>query len=75
MEIGWMGPPRTLRQQQSRTCPNWLANKVYDDLDDLVADVKEWITSKNSNFFARGIDRLPSKWEAVIEVDGEYAPE
>uniref|UniRef100_A0A914E6J2 Mos1 transposase HTH domain-containing protein n=1 Tax=Acrobeloides nanus TaxID=290746 RepID=A0A914E6J2_9BILA len=29
----------------------------------------------NRDFFARGIDRLPSKWEAVIEVDGEYAPE
>ncbi|GFW98958.1 histone-lysine N-methyltransferase SETMAR [Trichonephila clavipes] len=24
---------------------------------------------------ARGIDCLPSKWEAVIEVDGNYAPE
>ena len=39
------------------------------------ADVKEWIASKNPEFFARGIDRLPSKWEAVIEVDGDYAPE
>ncbi|GFU44130.1 histone-lysine N-methyltransferase SETMAR [Trichonephila clavipes] len=24
---------------------------------------------------ARGIDHLSSKWEAVIEVDGDYAPE
>ncbi|GFS37442.1 histone-lysine N-methyltransferase SETMAR [Trichonephila inaurata madagascariensis] len=24
---------------------------------------------------ARGIDRLPSKWEAIIEVDSDYAPE
>ncbi|GFV46536.1 hypothetical protein TNCV_3234231 [Trichonephila clavipes] len=24
---------------------------------------------------ARGMDCLPSKWEAVIEVDGGYAPE
>ena len=50
-------------------------NKIYDDLDDLVTDAKAWIASKNSNFFARGIDCLPSKWETVIEVDGEYAPE
>jgi hypothetical protein len=49
--------------------------EVYDDLDELVADVKAWIASKNQRFFANGIDRLPSKWEAVIEVDGEYAPE
>ena len=59
----------------NRSLKNWLGNKVYDSLDDLVTAVKEWIASKNSNFFARGIDRLPSKWEAVIEVDGEYVPE
>ena len=59
----------------NRSLKNWLVNKVYDDLDDLVAAVKELIVSKNSNFFAREIDRLPSKWEAVIEVGGEYAPE
>ena len=49
--------------------------KIYDDLDDLETDVKAWIASKNSNRFARKIDSLPSKWKAVIEVDGEYAPE
>ena len=54
---------------------NWQANKVYEDLDDLVSDVKAWIASKNRDFFAHGINRLPTKWEAVIEVDGDYAPE
>ena len=54
---------------------NWQVNKVYIDLDNLEADVKAWIASKNRDSFARGIDRLPSKWEAVIEVDGDYAPE
>ncbi|KAK6730901.1 hypothetical protein RB195_007397 [Necator americanus] len=48
---------------------------IYDDLDDLVADIKAWIASKNRDFFARGIDRLPGKWEAVLEVDGDYALE
>ena len=52
-----------------------MLGKVYEDLNELVTDVKAWIASKNRNFFARGIDMLPSKWEAVIEVDGEYAPE
>ncbi|CAJ0947636.1 unnamed protein product, partial [Mesorhabditis belari] len=59
----------------NRSLKNWQTNKVYDDLDDLVADVKAWIASKNRDFFARGIDRLPSKWEAVLEVDGDYALE
>ena len=52
-----------------------MSNKVYDDLDELVDDVKAWIASKNRGFFERGIDMLPEKWEAVIEVDREYAPE
>uniref|UniRef100_A0A914CVG9 Mos1 transposase HTH domain-containing protein n=1 Tax=Acrobeloides nanus TaxID=290746 RepID=A0A914CVG9_9BILA len=54
---------------------NWMMNKVYEDLDELVDDVKAWIASKNRDFFVCGIDMLPSKWETVIEVDGEYAPE
>lgn len=59
----------------NRSLKNWQANKIYEGLDDLVADVKAWIASKNRDFFTRGIDHLPSKWEAVIEVEGEYAPE
>ena len=59
----------------NRPLKNWMSNKVYEDLDELVVDVKAWIASKDRHFFARGIDMLPSKWEAVIEVDGEYAPE
>ncbi len=59
----------------NRSLKNWQAGKGYDDLGDLVADVKAWIASKDRHFFARGIDRLPSKWEAVIKVDGDYAPE
>ena len=54
---------------------NWQVKKICGDLDDLVTDVIAWIASKNSNSFARRIAGLPSKWEAVIEVDGEYAPE
>lgn len=54
---------------------NWQVNKVYADLDNLVANVKAWLAHKNHDFFAHGIDCLPSKWEAVIEVDGDYAPE
>ena len=52
-----------------------MKDKSEDGLNDLVADVKAWIVSKDGHFFARGIDRLPSKWDAVIEVDGDYAPE
>lgn len=59
----------------NRSLKNWQSNKIYDDFDELTGDVKKWIASKNRDFFARGIDRLPGKWEAVIDVGGEYAPE
>jgi len=59
----------------NRSLENWQAGKVYENFDQLVANVKAWIASKDRHFFTRGIDRLPSKWEAVTQVDGEYAPE
>ena len=49
--------------------------KIYNDLDELVADVKVWIASKDTHFFARGIDRMSRQWEAAIEVNGDYPPE
>lgn len=45
-------------------------NKVYYDLDNLVADVNGW---NASNFFACGIDH--NLLEAVIEVDSDGTPE
>uniref|UniRef100_A0A914CA75 Uncharacterized protein n=1 Tax=Acrobeloides nanus TaxID=290746 RepID=A0A914CA75_9BILA len=54
---------------------NWQIGKVYNDVNELVADVKAWIASKDSHSFARGIDRMSHKWEAAIEVDGDYPPE
>ncbi|CAE1296019.1 unnamed protein product [Acanthosepion pharaonis] len=52
----------------NRSLKNWQVNNVYANLDNLVADFKAGIFSKNRDVFARGIDRLRSKWEAVIEV-------
>ena len=44
----------------------------YVDLDDLIADVKAWIASRNSDIFGHGIDRLTSKCVAVLQVDCDY---
>ena len=59
----------------NRSLNNWQTNKVYDDFDELVADVEAWIASRTRDFFARGINHLPSKSEELIKVDGNYAPE
>jgi len=42
---------------------------------EVVNDVKAWIASKSPEFFARGIDILPHKWELAMEYDGEYPPD
>ena len=59
----------------NRSLKNWLAGKTFNEFDALVIDLKSWIRSKDRHFFARGINKLSSKWESVIKVDGEYAPE
>lgn len=33
-----------------------MSDKVYENVDEFVANVKGWIGSKNRNFFAREID-------------------
>ena len=58
-----------------RSLKNWQMGKVYNDLDELVADAKVWIASKDCHFFAHRIDRLPHKWKAAIKADGDYSPE
>jgi [histone H3]-lysine36 N-dimethyltransferase SETMAR len=32
----------------------------------------EWLASKDSSFYRRGIQLLPERWEKVIENDGQY---
>ena len=41
----------------NRLLKNWQTAKVYNDLEEFVADVKAWIASKNQRYFARGIDQ------------------
>ena len=59
----------------NRSMKNWLMGKTFENFDELITEVKAWIGSKNQHFFARGIDMLPLKWEAAIEMNGDYPPE
>ncbi|GFV19017.1 mariner Mos1 transposase [Trichonephila clavipes] len=35
-------------------------------------EVKNWIASKDNQFFQRGIRTLPERWEKVVASDGQY---
>ena len=59
-------------EQDDRSKTRMLTEKFNVDHSTIV---KAWIASNDRHFFALGIDQLSSKWEAVTQVDGEYAPE
>ena len=59
----------------NRSVANWMQDEMFNDFDELVASVKGWIASKTRQFFTRGIDMLPEKWEAIVEAGGEYIPD
>ena len=48
----------------NRSVSNWQAGKFFDDLDHMLDDLNAWMASKNSEWFARGINLLPQKWQA-----------
>ena len=39
---------------------------------ELENSVINYFNSKDEDFYARGIDLLPEKWQEVVDVDGEY---
>jgi len=49
-----------------------LRNKKLKDQIELSNNLINFFNSKNLDFYRRGIDLLPEKWQEVIEVDGEY---
>ena len=70
-EKGW-DPPYSPTEAPTdyhinRSLKNWMSNKVYDDLDELVDDVKAWIASKNRGFFEIGIDMLPENGKLLLK--------
>ena len=42
MKIGWMGPPRTLRQHQSRRCPNFPQFAVVKRTNSVPEESRRW---------------------------------
>ena len=55
-----------------RSLHNWQLGKRYRCLGELCDDVQAFFDVKDHDFFQKGIERLPHKWEAAIEVEGDY---
>lgn len=49
-----------------------LADVGFRNAEEVRKWVDEWIASKDEDFFKRGINKLPRRWEEVIANHGEY---
>lgn len=55
-----------------RSLQNFLAGKKFDSLDDVKTVLKGYFASKSGSFYKEGIEKLVSRWERVVENDGDY---
>lgn len=55
-----------------RSVAHALTAQRFTSYEDTKNWVDSWITSKDKEFFRRGIRMLPERWEKVVASDGQY---
>ena len=55
-----------------RSLQNSLMGTNFSNEDQVREFVENFFTSKPAEFYAKGIEELPDKWQQVIANDGEY---
>ena len=55
-----------------RSMQHFLAEKKFNDLDEVRISVQKFFDDQPEEFFKRGIQLLRQKWKEVIKNDGEY---
>jgi [histone H3]-lysine36 N-dimethyltransferase SETMAR len=58
-----------------RSLQNWLNGKNFETEGEVKTSIQEWIDSKSSGFWVKGIADLPRRWAEVQACNGEYFPE
>lgn len=51
---------------------SYFSGNKFSNRNDVAASVNQWIDSKDENFFATGINMLPTRWRKCVEADGDY---
>lgn len=49
-----------------------LQGRKFSDDEEVKSAVEEWFNEKDKTFYEAGLNMLPSRWERVIEHDGQY---
>lgn len=55
-----------------RSLSNALRGVSFNNDEELQLWLENWFTSKEVKFYRRGIEKLPERWQEVIDKEGEY---
>jgi len=55
-----------------RSLEHWLNKKKFRNIEHLRRELTAFFASKNQEFWHRGIDLLPERWQECIDSNGEY---
>lgn len=55
-----------------RSMQNFLHGKIFQSFQDISKGVSEYFDTKDSKFFANGINKLPIRWLKVVNNNGHY---
>jgi histone-lysine N-methyltransferase SETMAR len=51
---------------------NHLEGKVFDEQKSLETDLQHFFDSKPASFYCDGIHKLPTRWQYILNHDGDY---
>lgn len=55
-----------------RALEHFLRGKRFQNIEEMRMSLGQFFESKTQQFYGRGIQLLPEKWQQVIDLDGEY---
>lgn len=58
-----------------RSLKRWQEGKKFSTFEELIVDLKTFLSKKGPEFYSRGINLLPYKWEQAVLYEGDYPPE
>jgi histone-lysine N-methyltransferase SETMAR len=55
-----------------RSLEHFLNKKKFRDIEHLRRELTNFFESKDNEFYERGIDLLPERWQKTLDSNGEY---
>lgn len=55
-----------------RSLSNSLRGKIFEEESDIIKYLANFFDSQPKEFYTRGIYSLPTRWQEVVDRDGEY---